>query len=73
MAPSPELRRWYGHDPEKWAAFRSRYEQELDANRDAVADLLERCRRGHVTLVFGARDVEHSHAVVLRDHLLRLA
>ncbi|MEZ5904364.1 MAG: DUF488 family protein [Geminicoccaceae bacterium] len=73
VAPGPALRRWYGHDPGKWGAFRSRYEQELDANQEAVRDLLERCRRGRVTLVFGARDVEHSHAIVLRDHLLRLA
>lgn len=73
VAPSPALRRWYGHDPAKWDAFRTRYGQELEANGEAVSVLLGHCRRGRVTLVFGARDVEHSHAVVLRDHLLKLA
>jgi uncharacterized protein YeaO (DUF488 family) len=73
VAPSTDLRRWYGHDPKKWEEFRSRYDQELDANREVVKDLLGHCRKGRVTLVFGARDVEHSDAVVLRDHLLRLA
>jgi uncharacterized protein YeaO (DUF488 family) len=74
VAPSPGLRRWYGHDPARWEEFRRRYAAELAAAPEAVAPLVARCRQGPVTLVFGARDVAHSHAVVLREHLLgRLA
>ena len=73
IAPSSELRIWFGHDPEKFAEFRSRYEAELSsqAGQDALTKLRERARQGPVTLVFAARDVEHSSATVLRDLQLR--
>jgi uncharacterized protein YeaO (DUF488 family) len=70
VAPSSALRRWYGHDPARWQEFRRRYTAELAAAPEAVEPLLARCRQGPVTLVFGARDVAHSDAVVLRDYLL---
>lgn len=71
VAPSTDLRTWYGHDPAKFAAFRARYLQELDAEpgRAALHQLRELARTGPVTLVFGARDVEHSEAAVLQDLL----
>ena len=71
LAPSGELRRWFGHDPARWDAFRMRYFVELDAWPEEVERLRERCRQGPVTLVFGARDQEHNNAVALRDYLIR--
>jgi uncharacterized protein YeaO (DUF488 family) len=73
IAPSHELRTWYGHDPEKFAEFRRRYEAELakPVRQDALTKLRELVRQGAVTLVFAARDTEHSNATVLRDLLLR--
>jgi uncharacterized protein YeaO (DUF488 family) len=71
VAPSAELRRWFGHDPAKWAEFRKRYEAELAHNSslEELRALVRRDRR--VTLLFGARDVEHNNAVVLRGLLTR--
>src|ERR1051326_569929 len=72
IAPSRELRTWYGHDPEKFAEFRRRYESELasQAGQAAVARLRDLVKQGPVTLVFAAHDTEHTHAIVLRDLLL---
>lgn len=69
VAPSDELRRWYGHRPERWDEFRERYRRELEqrAAREAITALAERARKRRVTLVFGARDAEHSQAAVLRE------
>lgn len=71
VAPSAELRRWYGHAPERFAEFRSRYIAELEHEpaRMALATLRDLARRGPVTLVFAAKDVERSNAAVLRDLL----
>lgn len=71
VAPSTELRRWFGHDLERWEEFQQRYRAELDANPEGWQPLIEAVRRGPVTLLFGARDREHNQAVVLRDYLLR--
>src|SRR6266699_2254359 len=71
IAPSNELRKWFGHDPEKFAEFRRRYEAELasETHKKALAKLHEVASQGHVTLVFAAHDSEHSNATVLRDVL----
>lgn len=71
VAPSDALRRWYGHRPERWEEFRRRYRIELSegAAQAALQALAERARAGRVTLVFGARDAEHSQAAVLRELL----
>jgi uncharacterized protein YeaO (DUF488 family) len=69
LAPSTELRRWFGHDPERWEEFRRRYTAELDAHPDSWRPLLDAARDGDVVLLFGAKDTEHNNAVVLRDHL----
>jgi uncharacterized protein YeaO (DUF488 family) len=71
VAPSAELRRWYGHDPERFAEFRSRYIAELahEPARAALATLRDLARRGPVTLVFAARDGARSNAAVLREVL----
>jgi len=73
IAPSSELRRWYGHDPKKFAEFRRRYETELtsETGQAALAQLRELAKQGPVTLVFAAHDAEHANAVVLHDLLLR--
>ena len=71
VAPSPELRRWFGHDPRRWAEFRRRYFAELRRHADALEPLLAAARRGPTTLVYSARDTKHNAAVALRDHLLR--
>jgi uncharacterized protein YeaO (DUF488 family) len=69
IAPSATLRKWYGHKPEKWEEFRNKYRQELSKPpRKALLDeLVERARKEQVTLVFGARDAEHSNAAVLAE------
>jgi uncharacterized protein YeaO (DUF488 family) len=69
LAPSDELRRWYGHDPARWEAFRARYRRELDepARRDQLDRLVERAAAGTVTLVYASRAGEISNAAVLRD------
>ncbi|HPV37496.1 MAG TPA: DUF488 family protein [Candidatus Hydrogenedentes bacterium] len=71
VAPSTRLRQWFGHDPGKWGEFKKRYWQELHANCAGVAPLLERARAGRVTLVFGAKDAEHSNAAALREYLMK--
>ena len=71
VAPSTKLRRWYGHDPAKWPEFRRRYAAELDEHPDSVSRLRALARRGTVTLVFGARDAEHSNAAALKAYLER--
>ncbi|WP_322866215.1 DUF488 domain-containing protein [Aquicoccus sp. G2-2] len=69
IAPSTELRKRFGHDPDKWQDFRARYRAELDDNPDAVERCLKWCRKGSVTLLYGAKDEAHNQAVVLRDYL----
>ena len=69
VAPSDELRHWFGHDPSKWAAFEKKYFRELDARKEALAELLEACSQRTVTLVFGAKDVAHNNAVALKKYL----
>jgi uncharacterized protein YeaO (DUF488 family) len=71
VAPSTELRRWFGHRVERWEEFRRRYRRELAANPAAWAPILHAERRGRVTLLYSARDVVHNGAVVLRDYLTR--
>lgn len=71
VAPSADLRRWFGHDPAKWDEFRRRYEAELDGNPGPVAALRAMLAKGRVTLVYGAKDETHNDAVVLGDYLLR--
>lgn len=69
VAPSEELRRWFGHDPAKWEEFQRRYRIELEANSKAWMPLLYASRDGNVTLLYSARDTEHNNAVVLKAYL----
>lgn len=70
IAPSSELRKWFGHDPARWDEFKTRYRTELDANPDTVKEL-KAAMAGHakVTLVYGAKDEAHNDAVVLLEYL----
>lgn len=68
VAPSPELRKWFGHDPARWEEFKRRYLRELEAN-DAVDALLDEADGQTLTLIFSTRDELHNSAVVLKEHL----
>lgn len=69
VAPSTELRKWFGHDPERWDEFRRRYQAELGANTEAVHALKAELGKGPAVLVYGARDEAHNDAVVLAEWL----
>lgn len=71
IAPSTELRKWYGHDPRRWTDFRKRYWRELRAHPEAVDELRAKEREGKVTLVYAAHDEQHSGALALRQFLDR--
>jgi uncharacterized protein YeaO (DUF488 family) len=71
LAPSTDLRRWFGHDPSRWDEFRREYARELRAWGDLLEEVRSLARRGRVTLLFGARDERHNDAVVLREVLLK--
>jgi uncharacterized protein YeaO (DUF488 family) len=71
VAPSPGLRRWFGHEPEKWPEFRRRYFAELRPNEDAWRPLLAAARRGRVTFIYAARDEDRNGAVALKAFLDR--
>jgi uncharacterized protein YeaO (DUF488 family) len=71
LAPSPELRRWFGHQPDRFDEFRRRYIEELRDRRELLTALRRRARQGTVTLVYGASDPEHNDAVVLAEVLRR--
>ncbi len=69
-APSTGLRRWFGHEPERWEEFQRRYFAELDEHPEAWLPLLEAAREGTITLVYGARDIERNQAVALARYLV---
>lgn len=69
LAPSTELRRWFGHDPVKFEEFSRRYRDELTARGDKLSELRGRAHTGTLTLVYSARDTEHNGAVVLAELL----
>ena len=70
IAPSTELRKWFGHDPARWDEFRRRYATELHENAELLSQLRSLARQGPVTLIYSAHDEFHNDAIVLRDLLL---
>lgn len=70
ITPSSGLRAWFGHDPKRWAEFSDRYRAELAEHPDALGELRRKARRGPITLLYAAKDEDHSHAIVLRQVLL---
>jgi uncharacterized protein YeaO (DUF488 family) len=74
VGPSDELRRWFGHEPEKWDEFRRRYFAELDGRPEAWEPLRDAADAGDITLLYSSHDAEHNNAVALREYLMaRLA
>lgn len=71
VAPSTSLRKWFGHDPAKWAEFKQRYLSELAERGSAVDAVLDACDGATLTLVFAAKDEEHNNAVALKEYLER--
>ncbi|MDN5864036.1 MAG: DUF488 family protein [Gammaproteobacteria bacterium] len=70
LAVSTELRKWFGHDPERWTEFKKRYRAEIRANKDGMAALREELKGAkRVTIVYGAKDEKHNNAVVMAAHL----
>jgi uncharacterized protein YeaO (DUF488 family) len=69
VAPTTELRKWFGHDPTKWRQFRIRYFRELDSRPASWRSIVSLAGRGTVTLVYSSHDEEHNNAVALRDYL----
>ena len=69
VAPSTELRKWFGHDPQRWDEFRARYRAELEAQPALIEQLRERAGKGALTLVYSAHDEAHNQAVVLKEVL----
>jgi uncharacterized protein YeaO (DUF488 family) len=69
IAPSSELRQWFGHDPARWQEFGQRYRAELAANETAMGRIRDLLNLGPLTLVYSAHDTEHNNAVVLADYL----
>jgi uncharacterized protein YeaO (DUF488 family) len=70
-APSTELRKWFAHDPAKWAEFQKRYFAGLDANPEAIKPIRQAMRKGTVTLLFGTHDAEHNNALALMTYLTK--
>lgn len=69
VSPSPELRKWFSHDPEKWTEFKKRYRAELKSNPEAWKPILEAAKDGDVTLLYSASDTEHNSALLLKEFL----
>jgi uncharacterized protein YeaO (DUF488 family) len=67
--PSTALRKWFGHDPERWSLFRTHYFRELESRPEAWRPIVNAARRGTVTLVYGSHDERHNHAVALKDYV----
>jgi uncharacterized protein YeaO (DUF488 family) len=73
VGPSTRLRKWFNHDPDKWAEFRRRYFRELGSQPETWQPIMSAARRGRVTLVYSSRDTEHNNAVALQEFLRRKA
>lgn len=67
IAPSDELRKWFSHEPSKWQEFRKRYRSELKKNPVLIERLITESKKGTITLLFAAKDIERNNAVVLRE------
>jgi len=68
-APSDDLRRWFGHDPNKWAEFKKKFRQELDTKDEILNMFIKKARKGNMTLLYAAKDTEHNNAIVLKEFL----
>jgi uncharacterized protein YeaO (DUF488 family) len=69
IAPSNELRKWYGHDPKKWVEFRKKYFKDLDMKRELVNQIVQKKKEGDVTLLYSSKEAKINNAVALRDYI----
>jgi uncharacterized protein YeaO (DUF488 family) len=69
ISPSNELRKWYGHDPEKWGEFKQRYYQEIGSKQEAIDLLLKKAKKGTTTLLYGSKEEKLNNAVALKEYL----
>jgi uncharacterized protein YeaO (DUF488 family) len=69
IAPSNELRKWFSHDPKKWIEFKKKYFKELNSQKDLVDLIIQKSKRGNVTLLYGAKDEKFNNALALREYL----
>jgi uncharacterized protein YeaO (DUF488 family) len=69
LSPSSELRKWFNHDPQRWAAFYQKFHAELDQQGEAVESVLKGAHGGTLTLLYAAKDTEHNNAVALKMYL----
>ncbi len=67
IAPSSQLRKWFGHDPAKWEEFKRRYRQELEEKKEFLEALRKEAKHGTVTILYSAKDTEHNNAVALKE------
>lgn len=72
LAPSNELRKWFCHDPDKWAEFRKKYLAELRHNKDKATEYMGDVTQKNLILLYGAKDQKHTHALVLKEYLEEL-
>jgi len=71
LAPSTELRKWFGHDPEKWAEFKKKYKEELKNNEAVAAFIRDHKKDKTITLLYSAHDEAHNQALVLQEYLAK--
>jgi len=69
IAPSDQLRKWYAHDPKKWAEFKKKYSNELDQKRDLIDQIVKKTKEGDLTLLFSSKEEKLNNAVALREYI----
>ena len=72
LAPSNDLRKWFDHDPDKWIEFRKKYMSELSENKEKAKEHLKEVKQKNLVLLYGAKDKDHTHALVLKEYLEKL-
>jgi len=70
IAPSNELRKWYAHDPKKWAEFRKKYFRELDVRKELANQIIQKTREGDVTLLYSSKEEKINNAVALKEYII---
>ena len=71
IAPSNELRKWYAHDPKKWAEFRKKYFRELDVRKELANQIIQKTREGDVTLLYSSKEEKINNAVALKEYIIK--
>ena len=69
IGPSDELRKWFGHDPDKWHEFKKKFFEELDKNNEPLDQIIKKSKTDDVILLYGAKDKLHNNAIALKDYL----